>query len=214
VTARVILASASPRRRELLAALIDDFEVVPADVPEELTDDGFADAARLSLAKAVEVASRYPDAVVIAADTVVYEGSKTYGKPAGAGDALAMWRALRGHPHMVATGVAVAAPALPEPVHATEASFVTLRDLSDAEVRHYIASGRPMDKAGAYAIQDEDVPTVDRLEGCYCSVMGLGLWALRDLLARAGIQSRDPSATFPRCAQTCHWAAPEPALRH
>ena len=82
-------------------------------------------------------------------------------------------------------------------------SRVELTNLSEAEVREYIASGRPMDKAGAYAIQDEDVPTVARLDGCYCAVMGLGLWDVYRMLARAGIAARTPDRTFERCRRSC-----------
>ena len=198
---RIILASASPRRRELLRALIDAFEVVPADVPEPLTDDPLADALALALAKARHIANLHPDAVVIGADTVVFDAERSYGKPADEPEAIRMWRALGGRTHRVVTGIAVVAAT--GEFTASGVSSVTLADLDTVRIADYVFSGRPMDKAGAYAIQDEDVPTVERLEGCYCSVMGLGLWTLRDLLARAGIEAREPSATFARCAQAC-----------
>ena len=197
---RVILASGSPRRRELLAALVDTFEVVPSGVEEPLDAPPVENALRLARDKARDVLSRDRGAVVIGADTIVFLDGRSYEKPAGAADALRIWRELRGRTHGVVTGVAIVSAA----TESTGAivSDVTLNDLSDEAVRAYVASGRPMDKAGAYAIQDEDVPTVTRLEGCYCNVMGLPLWTLRRLLERAGVAAREPSGMFERCG-TC-----------
>lgn len=195
---RVILASASPRRRELLAALVEDFETVTSTVDEVLGADAVADAEALATAKAREVAARYPGAVVIGSDTIVTDGRRSYGKPEDAADALAMWRALRGMTHRVVTGVAIVGPEGERVGHSV--SDVELSALDDDAVQAYIDSGRPMDKAGAYAIQDADVPTVSRFEGCYCSVMGLPLWRLRAMLAAAGVSTRDPAASRPGCA--------------
>lgn len=195
---RVILASASPRRRELLAALVEDFETVTSTVDEVLGADAVADAEALATAKAREVAARYPGAVVIGSDTIVTDGRRSYGKPEDAADALAMWRALRGMTHRVVTGVAIVGPEGSRVGHSV--SDVELSALDDDAVQAYIDSGRPMDKAGAYAIQDADVPTVSRFEGCYCSVMGLPLWRLRAMLAAAGVSTRDPAASRPGCA--------------
>lgn len=197
---RVILASASPRRRELLTALISDFEVIPSAVEETLTGDGFVDAERLAYAKALDVFQRHPDAVVLGSDTLVYDEMHTYGKPRDEAEAFSMWRILRGRTHTVATGVAVLS--VSGQPQLTEAWEVELSPLSDDEIREYIASGRPMDKAGAYAIQDEDVPTVARLDGCFCSVMGLPLWSAKDLLELSGVPCAAPSETFERC-RTC-----------
>ena len=197
--ARVILASASPRRRELLASLIDDFQVIPSDVEELLTGDGFVDAERLAFAKARDIADRHPGATVIGSDTVVFDEERSFGKPDDAVHAMDMWRLLRGRVHEVATSVAVVGPAGERQL--TEVAEVELTALSDAQVHAYVASGRPMDKAGGYAIQDEDVPTVASLEGCYCADMGLPLWATKDLLEASGIACREPAATFPRCAE-------------
>lgn len=195
---RVILASASPRRRELLAALITDFEVIPSTVEETLTGDGFVDAERLAYAKALDVFRHHREAVVLGSDTLVYDDERSYGKPSDDLDAFTMWKHLGGRTHTVATGVAVIAPA--GEFQLTEAWDVELSALSDDEIRAYIASGRPMDKAGAYAIQDEDLPTVKRLDGCFCSVMGLPLWTAKDLLEVAGIECASPADSFARCA--------------
>ena len=194
----VVLASASPRRTELLKALIDSFEVLPSDVPEPLTGNPHHDAVLLATEKARAVSALRPDAVVIGADTIVYEGSNLYGKPVNTADAAAMWRALRGREHCVVTGVAVVESS---DAHAgwSEAR-ITLSNLSDAQIADYVASGRPMDKAGAYAIQDDDVPTVATSKGCYCSTVGLPLWRLKRMLEARGISCRAPSETLPQCA--------------
>ena len=197
---RVILASASPRRRELLAALLPTFEVVVSDIEEPMTEDPERDAVHLALGKATAVAGRaeFVGAVVIGADTIVHDGLKAYGKPSDPADAVAMLTALRNRTHRVFTGVAVTGGANVRA--AVSVSEVTLSNHSDRAIEAYVASGRPLDKAGAYAIQDEDVPTVAALDGCFCGVMGLPLWRLRSLLDAFGVQTTAPDATYPRCA--------------
>jgi len=193
----VVLASASPRRCELLRALLDEFAVDPADIHERTTDDPRADARRLAREKASAVARRHPGAVVIGADTIVHDGERAYGKPGDAGTATAMLRALRGKTHLVVTGLAVVSASGAASEIST--SQVTLAELDEDAIADYVAGGRPLDKAGAYAIQDEDLPTVTALDGCYCSVMGLPLWRLRALLATAGVVAREPHEGLPRC---------------
>lgn len=194
---RLILASASPRRRELLAALVPAFDVVPADIPEPFTGDPVADALRLAETKAAIVAERNPGAVVLGSDTVVHLDGRPFGKPTDDADAVCMWQALRGRTHTVTTAVATAAGSDTRVL--ASHSRVTLAPLGDDAIRAYVASGRPLDKAGAYAIQDEDVPTVATYDGCYCGIMGLPLWATRRLLLEAGVACSDPGATLPRC---------------
>lgn len=195
--APVVLASASPRRRDLLRTLLDEFAVDAAGIDERTTDDPRADARRLAREKASAVVRRHPGAVVIGADTIVHDGQCAYGKPGDPGTAIAMLRALRGRTHLVVTGIAVvsASGAASE----VSTSEVTLADLDAEAIAAYVESGRPLDKAGAYAIQDEDVPTVAALDGCYCSVMGLPLWRLRALLATAGVVAREPHHALSRC---------------
>lgn len=194
----VVLASGSPRRRELLAALLAEFEVRVSDVPEPLTGGSPTDAIGLASAKAAAVADVSPGAVIIGADTIVFDDLRQYGKPGGPESAAAMLARLQGRMHRVATGVAV--------IHAgrrftgVSISEVTLQRLEHREIMAYVASGRPLDKAGAYAIQDDDVPTVAGLSGCYCGVMGLPLWRLADLLSHVGVACAVPDATFARCA--------------
>ena len=195
-----MLASASPRRRDLLAALLDSFEVRPAGIPEDAGDDPEEGAARLAREKALAVAAAEPDAVIIGSDTIVHDGTRSFGKPLDANEAVAMWSALRGREHRVFTGVAVAARGGVATL--ISESAVELADLPDEAVAAYVASGRPLDKAGAYAIQDEDVPTVSAFSGCYCGVMGLPLWKTKTLLERAGVSCRAPDSTYSRCA-TC-----------
>ena len=162
-----------------------------------MTGDPVADSLRLAGAKAEAIAARYAEAVAIGADTIVHDGVRAYGKPGGPGDAVAMWESLRGRAHRVVTGVAVVWQG--RVLAGYSESRVELSMLTDAEVARYVASGRPLDKAGAYAIQDEDVPTVARLDGCYCCVVGLPLWRLRGLLSSAGVECSSPSTVFERC---------------
>ena len=194
----IVLASGSPRRRELLAALVDGFRVAVSDVEEVVDGDPEAEARRLAREKALAVAANEPGAIVIAADTIVHDGARPYGKPRDPADAAAMLRALRGRGHRVLTGLAVVSDGAAR--EACSIAEVELAPMSDAVIDAYVAGGRPLDKAGAYAIQDEDVPTVARLDGCYCAVMGLGLWRLRALLAEARVAAAAPDGTFERCA--------------
>jgi septum formation protein len=187
---RVVLASASPRRRELLAEICPEFSVHVSGV-EEFEDPPLETLAeRLAVAKARAVAERVQGASVVAADTVVMLDGRLLGKPADDDDAASMLSALSGRWHEVRTGVAVAASG--RLISGTSMSRVLIHPLGKVEIVRYVASGRPMDKAGAYGIQDEDVPTVDVLDGCYCSVMGLPLWLTAHLLDRIGIQAEQP----------------------
>ena len=197
VTLPVVLASASPRRSELLRALIDVFEVLPSDVPEPLTGDARHDAASLATAKARAIAVLRSDALIIGADTIVYEGSNLYGKPTSTANATAMLRDLRGREHNVVTGIALVCGGRVD--SAWSEARITLSNLSDAQIAAYVASGRPMDKAGAYAIQDDDIPTVARRDGCYCCTMGLPLWHLKRLLEGRGVTCHRPDATLAQC---------------
>jgi len=194
---KVILASASPRRRELLSALVTSFDVVPADVDETLGPDAREDAVRLAAKKARAVAGHFASAVVIGSDTIVFDDERSFGKPTDTRDAVAMLAQLRGRSHRVVTGVAVVVDGVVEA--AASETVVRLHELSYASIVRYVESGRPLDKAGSYAIQDTDVPTVDEIDGCYCCVMGLPLWRLQRMLELRGIPCPPPDATFERC---------------
>ena len=181
----LILASASPRRRELLAALGMPFAVAVAEVDESVQPGEAPAAAALRLArlKAEVVAGRTPDgAVVLGADTVVALGDRIFGKPADADEAAAMLRALRGRTHTVITGVALVDRQRARICVDAPSTAVTMRAYTDTEIAASIAAGTPFDKAGAYAIQDEAFAPVARIDGCYCNVVGLPLWTLWLLL--------------------------------
>ena len=193
----IVLASGSPRRRELLAALGVTYEVDPADV-DETTDerDPVRVAEDLALLKARTVAARHPDAVVIGSDTVVALDGVLLGKPADADEARAMLRSLRGRAHEVVTGVAVIRGAAERVTHSSTA--VTMREYTDNEIEAFIATGSPFDKAGGYASQDPAFAPTASIEGCPCGVVGLPLWALQALLADAGVKVGTPA--LDRCA--------------
>ncbi|HJP41428.1 MAG TPA: Maf family protein [Dehalococcoidia bacterium] len=195
----LVLASASPRRHELLSALVREFEIKVADVDETLGDDPIADAVRLASAKARRIGSETPTgSVVLGADTIVFDDRRSFGKPADPKEAQSMLHELAGRPHSVVTAVAVITEGNRLADHVI--SRVTLTPLGDEAIASYVASGRPLDKAGSYAIQDYDVPTVSRIAGCRCGVIGLPLWRVRRLFEAAGIASRRPDSTYPRCA--------------
>jgi len=207
----LILASASPRRRYLLACLGLPFEVVAPEI-DEGTMAGRAEriARRLAAAKARAVAEERRDATVLAADTVVAHRGVLLGKPRDAAEAEAMLKRLRGRVHRVVTAVAVLPPARTgarrgghcRPLVEHAVTRVTMRRYSDAEIAASIARGDPFDKAGAYAIQDERLAPVARYDGCYCNVVGLPLWTAVRLLGRAGLDITHISAADlpPQCS--------------
>ena len=186
----MILASASPRRRDLLALAGIAHTVAPADVNEDVRAGERPDAyvERLAREKAAVIAARHPAAVVIAADTTVVLDDEILGKPGSTAEARAMLRRLAGHTHTVLTGMAVSRGG--RTASAVERVEVTFRDLSDAEIAAYVATGEPMDKAGAYGIQGFGATIVERIHGDYFSVMGLGLRRLVALLAAVGVDYR------------------------
>ncbi len=179
----LVLASASPRRRELLTQVGYRFEVHPAHIPENALpgEDPIVYVARLAREKAEAVyrelttASPEPEKtlVVLGADTTVALDSTILGKPEDAADAARMLRLLSGRTHRVITGVAVVTAKGAE--GAAEATAVRFLTLSDAEIADYVVTGEPMDKAGAYAIQGRAARWIPRIEGCYFNVMGLPL---------------------------------------
>ena len=172
---RVILASQSPRRRELLTLVGVAHEVRPADVDETALPDERPEphAERLARAKAHALAHAHPDALVIAADTIVVIDGDILGKPRDVPHAAAMLRRLSGREHTVFTAVACARG--DETVSAVEQVAVRFRALTDAEIAAYVATGEPMDKAGAYGIQGYGATIVERIDGDYFAVMGLPL---------------------------------------
>jgi septum formation protein len=169
----LILASASPRRQELLLAAGIPCEVVPVTVDEAVLrlEPPGDHVRRLAQEKARAAFARYPDAVVLGADTIVVLGSEIMGKPRNEDDAVRMLRLLSGREHEVLTGLAViSARGMAVEVARTRVWF---NPMSDAEIAEYAASGEPLDKAGAYAIQGLASKFIDRIQGSYSNVVGL-----------------------------------------
>lgn len=207
----LVLASASPRRRELLARLGLPFEVVEPRVDEEgLEGRPERISRRLAVAKARAVAASRSQAAVLAADTVVAYRGDLLGKPEGAAEAEAMLRRLRSRVHRVVTAVAILPPAQTgarrggrrRPLVDHAVTRVTMRRYDNAEIAASIARGDPFDKAGAYAIQDERLSPVEAYDGCYCNVVGLPVWITARLLGRAGLDITHVIAgrLLPQCA--------------
>jgi septum formation protein len=183
---KIILASASPRRRELLARLGIPFEVVVSGVDEEPwpREKPESYVLRNASEKARAVSARYPEAWILAADTIVVVNDEILEKPKSAQHALDMLRRLSGREHEVITGVCVRHPI---PAGFREAADtvrtrVRFRALSSAEIDAYVATGEPMDKAGAYAIQGGAASFVESIDGSYDNVVGLPLETVRRLL--------------------------------
>ncbi|MBI4167224.1 MAG: septum formation inhibitor Maf [Acidobacteria bacterium] len=182
---RFILASASPRRKDLLSSAGFDFEVRRSAI-EEAPIEGEspeAYARRVARDKALSVAaSAAPGRLVLGADTIVVAGNEILGKPLDTADAARMLRKLSGVSHRVITGVClVRAPDKVEAL-AHETTVITFRALDDKEIADYVASGEPMDKAGAYGIQGLACKFVTRVEGCYFNVVGLPVAVVYGLL--------------------------------
>ena len=185
---RVILASASPRRRDLLTMVGIAHEVIPADVDETYGAGEVprAHAERLAREKASVLAARAPDAVIIAADTIVVVDGDVLGKPRDAEEAARMLRRLAGRTHTVFTAVAVARGA--KLLSGVEEVGVTFRPLDDATITSYVATREPMDKAGAYGIQGYGAAIVERIDGDYFAVMGLAIGRMLALLRELGFR--------------------------
>ena len=184
---RVILASQSPRRRELLTLVGIAHTVAPADIDESVRpgERPAPHAERLARTKAAAIAAREPDALVVAADTIVVIDGTILGKPRDEDDARRTLRTLSGRQHVVFTAVAVARGRRVE--SEVEEVTVSFRDLTDAEVAAYVATGEPMDKAGSYGIQGYGATIVERIEGDYFAVMGLSLVRTVRLMERLGV---------------------------
>ena len=187
---RVVLASGSPRRRDLLNLIGIEHEVRPANIDEtmRLREAPRRHAERLAREKASAVAMRDPDLITIGADTVVVINRKVLGKPADADDAARMLRMLSGREHTVITAVAVSRGRKLR--SAIEEVRVKFRRLRDDEIEAYIATGEPIDKAGAYGIQGYGATIVERIEGDYFAVMGLPLMRLVGLMRDVGVRYR------------------------
>lgn len=190
----LLLASASPRRRDLLGRAGVSFEVRPAEVDESACEGEAPEhyAARLARAKALEVARRSgadPPRWVLGADTIVVLGGRVYGKPADAEDAARMLAELLGRTHRVLTAVALARSDGGALHEIRVESHVTLRAAEPPEIRAYVATGEPLDKAGAYALQGAGGRFVHRVKGSRSNVIGLPLDETLALLREAGLHA-------------------------
>lgn len=206
-TAPLILASSSPRRRELLQELGWAFRVIPSDAPEDPLpgESPAAMVRRLSQDKARTVAAGLTAGYVIGADSTVVLAGRAIGKPADAAEARQMLRDLRGSRHQVSTGLTVIDTATGHSLTDCLTGDVLMRDFSDAEMETSIASGIPMDKAGAYAIQDKEFRPARLLAGCYSNVVGLPLCRLAAMLQELGFPApvdRPPSVAA-ECQTDC-----------
>jgi septum formation protein len=188
---KFILASASPRRRELLTSIGLDFDVVPSHIPEERAEGESPEeyVARLSREKAAAVAKHHPSRWVIAADTTVLLGETLLEKPIDEADARRMLATITGKTHIVYTGVTLQQGDRHETRVAE--SEVRMLPLSEREIAWYVKTGEPLDKAGAYAVQGIGAMFIDSIHGSYTNVVGLPLATLFQMLRRAGI---DPLA--------------------
>ncbi len=185
---RVILASQSPRRRELLTLIGIDHEVRPADIDEEVWPDEqpVPHCERLARTKAATLSAVHPEALVIGSDTIVVIDGDILGKPTSGADAEVMLARLGGRTHTVFTAIAVAHEG--RTLSAVESVSVTFRPLHAAQIAAYVATGEPMDKAGAYGIQGYGATIVERIDGDYFAVMGLPLGRLIELVRDLGVR--------------------------
>jgi septum formation protein len=193
----IVLASASPRRQELLRNAGIAFTVHAANVSEapQAGESGRACAERLAREKALSVSRHHPDDFVLGADTVVVVGSEILGKPCDEADAIRMLRLLSGRPHQVTTGVCLMGPELGTENRKLTTGFqdvrsettrVTMTAITAEEIRSYVATGEPMDKAGAYAIQGIASRWIPQIEGDYFNVVGLPVCLVYQMLLKRG----------------------------
>ncbi|HUI44965.1 MAG TPA: Maf family protein [Nitrospirota bacterium] len=186
----IILASSSPRRRDLLRQIDVDFTVDPAEVNERILPGEVPEdyAIRVSLDKARTAAGKAGKGIIIAADTIVVFKKVILGKPADSRDAERMLEMLSGKMHRVITGLSVMNAASGVVSCKTSTTRVWFRNLDEDEVKKYVLSGEPLDKAGAYGIQGKGALLVSRIEGCYNNVVGLPLALLDEMLRKFGIK--------------------------
>jgi len=187
VVRELILASASPRRRELLRMLGVPFRVVESGVEEEgASGDPVAHVLSLSQRKASAVAGKIGEGFVVGVDTVVVLDREILGKPSGPEEARAILGKLSGRVHRVYSGVTVTRAEDGKVLSDYRCTEVRMRRMSPGEIDAYVATGEPLDKAGAYAIQGKGALLVEEIRGCFYNVVGLPLCALMDILAKMG----------------------------
>lgn len=185
---RVILASSSPRRHDLLEMIGIAHDVIPADIDESRLDGErpVEHVERLAREKGATVAARHSDSLVISADTIVVQDGDVLGKPRDAADARSMLHRLEGRTHVVFTAVAITLAA--RTLSSVEEVSVTFLPLTERTIASYVATGEPMDKAGSYGIQGYGATLVERIDGDFFAVMGLPLARLVRMLGEVGVQ--------------------------
>lgn len=191
---RLVLASGSPRRRELLSSLNLTFDIIKPTVDEEAFQLNHLPPEEvvkfLSRTKAQDVFKHHTDALVIGSDTIVVLDEQIFGKPKSEEDAFRMLQALQGRTHRVFTGITIFHPEeredYPPLISDALCTQVQMRSLSPDEIHAYIATGEPMDKAGAYAIQGYGSTLIERIDGCYFNVVGMSLYLLERLFKELG----------------------------
>ena len=209
----LLLASASPRRHEILGRIDVPFSIVPADLDEDGFAEGFQGSypelvEALAVAKARAVAAAQPGftGLILAADTTVMLDGDMLSKPRDPDEAARMLRRLRGRMHQVATGVAL----YDCQTDTLESAYVTtrvwMRAYSDEEIAAYVATGDPLDKAGAYAVQHKLFHPVERVEGCYLTVVGLPLCLVTMLLRKHGVAVAPLIPAAEEQPETCRWS--------
>ena len=196
---RIILASASPRRAEILRTVGWPFETLPVDIDESRRDGEEAAnyVQRLAREKAEAAAARHPESLIVGADTTVTLDEHILEKPAGAEDALRMLRLLNNRWHRVLTGLAVFDRGRQKMIVAHEATEVKFAAINDEEIHWYVATGEPMDKAGGYAIQGLGARLIEEIRGDYFNVVGLPVRLLYELVQANHESQRVPSLGGP-----------------
>ncbi len=185
----LILASVSPRRKELLKRISSPFQIIDSGVEERISlgSPPAAVASVLANQKVMTVAENIVEGIVLAADTVIGFRGMVLGKPRSSSDAMAMLQLLRGHTHEVITGLAVMNKRQGFRIVSTVSTVVQMREYDDREVREYVRTGEPFDKAGAYAIQGRGSRLIESIQGCYNNVIGLPLCEVVELLKSVGL---------------------------
>lgn len=181
---RIVLASKSPRRRQLLEQIGLEFEICESSYEEDMSAmaDPFALVKFLALNKAMAVAKKYEDAIIIAADTFVVFDNKFLGKPKSETEAKEMLRLLSGKTNIIVTGLALIDTKSGRVINEVDQATVKMIDLSDEEIDSYVATGHPLDKAGAYGVQGVGAVLIERIEGDYNNILGLPLNKLYPIL--------------------------------
>lgn len=190
-TKDIILASMSPRRKDLMEGLGLKFTVMPSEVDESFDEENFSNSEveKLAIEKVEDVCNRTPkNAVVIGADTVVVIDGKVLGKPVDKDDAFKMLSLLSNRTHTVITAIAICDTETGKKLTDSVISEVTFREISDDEKRKYIETNEPMDKAGSYALQGIGAMFVKSINGCYTNIIGLSLVKLAEMLREFGVR--------------------------